>query len=90
MDGAEYVTVGGTRETAEMRSPPRYWCWTGFSKVEESSQSNSVAGIPDKAPASALREVKRNGISVSSKDRAIRVEVLPVPPVKRIAIIEGQ
>ena len=49
--------------------------------------TNFTASIPDGAPAWPLREVKRKGIFASWRIFARRVDVFPVPPVRRIAIL---
>jgi hypothetical protein len=38
----------------------------------------------------ALREARRKEMDASWRRLARRVEVLPVPPVRRIAIVEGR
>lgn len=72
---------------ADMLSPPGNLNWKGVSKVEESRRLNLVAGIPAGAAASPRREAKRKGMFASCKRRARRTEVLPVPPVRRIAMV---
>ena len=54
--------------------------------MEESSQSNLVAGRPEGAATGPLREARRKGTFASCNIYASGMEVLPVPPVRRIAI----
>ena len=69
----------------EIFSPLGNSCAKGLKKVEESSQSNLTAGAP-LIELVALREAMRKGTWASWRNLAMRVEVLPVPPVRRMAI----
>ena len=70
----------------EIFSPLGNACEKGLAKVEASSQSNLTAGAP-LMELVALREAMRKGTWASWRNLAMRVEVLPVPPVRRMAIL---
>jgi hypothetical protein len=67
----------------EIRYCSKWW------KQERKRPTNFTASIPDGAPAWPLRDVKMKGIFASWRSLARRVDVFPVPPVRRIAILKA-
>jgi len=61
----------------------------GLDQVEESFQSKRTVGKEEEAEG-PRREVKRIGIEAEWRREARRREVLPVPPVRRIVIVDGR
>ena len=57
--------------------------------VVESDQSNLIKGPSEVAEVGGLRDVRRNGISLWWRSSATRVEVLPVPPVRRTTMVKN-
>src|SRR5436853_5740413 len=57
-------------------------------QVASSVQSNLTEGWPWVAVSGPRREARRKGIFVAWRRSAMRVAVLPVPPVRRIVILE--
>jgi hypothetical protein len=60
----------------------------GFSHVEGRFQSNWTVGWVEEAEG-PRREVRRTGMEAEWRREARRREVLPVPPVRRMVMIES-
>jgi hypothetical protein len=72
---------------AEIFSPLGNLCLKGAKKVLRLSQWNFTAGMSGVAV--VFREAIRNGNLACWSNWARQVEVLPTPPVRRIAILNG-
>lgn len=60
----------------------------GLDHVEVSFQSKRTVGKDEEAEG-PRREVKRTGIEAEVRREARRREVLPVPPVRRMVMVDG-
>ena len=60
----------------------------GLDHVVESFQSKRTVGKDEEAEG-PRREVKRTGIEAEWKREARRRDVLPVPPVRRMVMVDG-